>query len=247
MSEEPNATPEPTGTPTEPMAQISEAELETLRTRSSQFDKIEEEAKAVGFSDVEEYQDFLVTKKADELDQGQPNQPQPVVDPILAPKTVTQPDAGMQQLNAKIDALSQRFDTSVKDNEQSKTIVSTVYLESQYTQRQMDQNALPEEQRSANTKTELYDLIRGPMGVMVREQAKKSGGNLCTAADQILNVQKGLEAQERGNAPTPAATVAATQIGQGVPPKPEPKAGARSPNDEAADDICPDEDFVLQT
>lgn len=239
MSEVPNQEPETTGTHTEPMVQISEAELATIKNRSSQYEKIEQEAIALDFESVEEYQDFLITKKADELDLGTTATPKADPPPKRLTPIAKQTQAGMtaeeiREFNKKID--------------DSNVMSSTSLLESQFVLRQMTQRDLPEGQRSKNTKTEIYDLIRSEdSGPMVRARAKKHGFNLCIAADEILNVQKQLEAQEKGNAPAPPMEPGTTELGEGVAPKPEPKEGDRSANDIAADDICPDDDFVLLT
>lgn len=243
MSEEPNATPETPGTPTEPRAQISEAELETLKADAAQFAKIKEEANNVGFDNVEDYQDFLVTKKAEELDKEQPTTPQPAVNPKSVSKPATQPQKTaeeLQQVQVEKDALEQRLN-------RSETMASTSYLQSDYVLFQMDQRDLPEEQRSKHTKKELYAFISDKTnGTLVRDEAKASGENLCVVADRILSIKDQLEAQRKGKA-APPLDPASTQVGQGMSPRPEPKEGDKTPQQLLAEAICPDEEFVAQT
>ena len=243
MSNEPNVTPEPTGTPAasaEGMAQISEAELAELKNRSSQYEKIEQEATALDFESVEDYQDFLITKKAEELDQGATATPQATPTPQkLATPTKQQVQAGMTA--AEVAEYNKKIDDS-------NVMSSASFIESQFVLREMAQAKLPGEQQSKNTKTEIYDMIRGDdTASMVRARAKKHGGNLCIAADKILSIQKQLEAQEAGTAPAAPIAPDTTQLGEGIAPKPEPKEGEQSANEVAADDICPDEDFVVLT
>ena len=180
MSDEPTQTPEPTETPTVPQAQISETELEALRTDAQQYRKLGEEATELGFTDFQDMQDTLVNNYANSGNNGEPATPPPVA-PVTPPATPKAPAPQGRSAEDVAEIAELR-----KQINQSNTMSATAYLQADYTDYSGQQRALPEDQRSKHTKKELYAVISGPKGDMIRGISQKDGVNLCTAAAEVL-------------------------------------------------------------
>lgn len=162
---------------------VDKALFDELNGRVS---KLEERAAQMGFTSVEQYQEWLeqeAYKNIENSNRGSDNEPKKTVPQQQQNSNVSKPD---------LSIFDERFDTIGKG-------VSHAVLEAQYSTYTINQLTTEEEKRSPNTKDDMAKLIHGPKGVLVQSLAQDFNGNLWEAANYLLTVEGGTaKAHKRG-------------------------------------------------
>ena len=125
---------------------------------------------------------------------------------------------------------------------------ATAFVAAQKTEFRMQQNALPEDERTPFSYDELQKIIYGPESTLVTKITPNHGGNIFAAANHIAMVEKGtVKAREEGAAVEVAKANAAASTALGTAGKtalPENLTPAEKLAVEVqrqADEIAPDD------
>lgn len=225
------------GSPTNPdQVTIGQAELDSLRSKGAQLDKIAANAKEADYDNPEQYTTALENElqryyvaEADKENAEPATDPD--LDPAPAPAVGGLTDADKQAMKANDLRSAQAF------------------LEAQKTAFTVAQMNLPATQRSKVTDNEMLKVINDKaLQPMVRGLAGKFGGNVYAAAAHYLTVEKGIEtARQEGIDSQAAMDAAAGTASLGTGGTATGIAGktveekAVEANNIAADDIAPDD------
>lgn len=226
---------------------VSDAELTEMRRKVAKYDEIEDAAKESGFDSAGDYVIGMEDKIFDMREKPNADGSQGTDDPKPPqppPQSPPKPDASQPGLSADDKQLLQNAVTAGFRGD----------LQSQFVEYRMDQNGLPEDQRSPFQKQELFDVVT-KKGALVTEMLRDAnyGGNVFNAAAAVLVNLKGTEAQrqQRSEASNDglnnAANSATVQTG-GPTPQPSTQTNqdaAAQANADAARTIAPPTKYVM--
>lgn len=215
--------------------EVDSVELETLKKSQGAMDELNTEAVELGFTDFNQYKQFLEEKKFNEINSDPPPAATPAP-PATPTPPATQPVITPLPSNGADQKLNQASQLSAQS-----------WMESQWTQFYVDQHQLPEGERSSVTKEELFKLVTGPAGKAIESLSHKKEyeGNLFAAADTYANIENYREKARKAGAESQAALNKAGETaalpGGVAPPQPPSGETPEQMNDKLADSICPDD------
>jgi hypothetical protein len=222
----------PTDDPTKGTANVSDAELEQIRTKAQQFDNLANEATELGFQSVDAYLDYLGEKKLQDIDPPKPAVNTPAATKTDPPKTDPTPQTPDSTQLDELRALA----------EKSNKMAATSWLAAQWTEHQMHENSLSEDDKSQFSKRQLTEMITGPRAAVIQETANRDDrfmGNVYSAAAYMAAFDRSLTEKPAEGDPT--APPNDTNLGVGQAPPVAPKEDEPDANTIAADDIIPDD------
>lgn len=211
---------------------IDRAELDRLRQKGTDFDKLDHIAKAADFNSPKEYLENLEDSNWDKLQN--------------AVTTEEKKEEKKEPESKEVKPVVE--DTKYQQIQQGNT---QAILASQWATYRLDQADAPKEDRSTVTKTEMDKLIYDPStNIMIGKLAQKFDGNVYAAANHYLTITDATEKARKEGANTQKAldnAAASTELGTGgqikEPEKKTPEQKAADENQQRADEIMPDHKY----
>lgn len=235
---------EPNNQPATGASEIDGAELAQLQADSKKLNDLNDEAKSLGYKDHEAYLEFIEDEKFNKL---MTPTPAPAPEPTPKPAPAKEPEPAKVKTPEPTPAeptpppIQPGMTAEERDavNRNARMTTST-YLKADWLEHKYEQDKLPEDQKSVNSKASLQKAITSKeIGGLIQNLAPKFDGNLFRAADHYLTVfQPAKEEDSEAKKALDKAKDDANLPG-GQAPKPEPKPGDKSENELLADDICP--------
>ncbi len=207
---------------------VDRAELDRLKQKGTDFDKLDHIAKAADFNSPKEYLESLEDKNWDKLQEA------------VTTEEKKEEKKEPEKTEAKPVLDDTRFEQMQQGNNQA-------ILASQWATYRLDQSDLAKDDRSKMTKEQMDKLIYDPStNMMIGKLAGRFSGNIYAAANHYLNIDNATEKARKEGADTQKAldsAAASTQLGTGGKPKDPEK---KTPEEKAADDNQQRADEIME-
>lgn len=226
-------------TPNDNQVPVDRAELERLQQAEARIKKLDEIAAEAKCPNAEDYFDAMEQELYKSGGDENPANGAPSATKPQAPAAPASTPAA--QAGGLSDADKRRLDESDMRS-------SASYVQSQRLEWQIEQNALPEDERSTATPEELLKMIRGPKSQIIGASAQAYGGNIFKAAAALYSLEHGVASARKAGAAAEKAKAAAAATANLDPGGTTAEPAAKTPeekraelNKQEADKIAPDD------